>query len=110
MVEARGMNRSRFTASLFVVLGLYCVPGCGQPSGQLPSEAEKSARSQVVMVSAAEGACAGGIIVGFDAQMVYIATAAHIVDNLSVNPSPKVKVRFDGFPDDFRTPRHTSGY
>ena len=62
MVEANCMNRMRFAVLVFVVVDLCGLLVCGQLSaGQLPCEVEKSARAQVVMVSAAEGACAAGI-------------------------------------------------
>ncbi|RSL19258.1 trypsin-like peptidase [Edaphobacter aggregans] len=97
------MNRMRFAVLVFVVVDLCGLLVCGHLSaGQLPCEVEKSTRAQVVMVSAAEGACAAGIVVGFDAQTVYIATAAHIVGDLSVNPLPRVRIRFDGLSGDPR--------
>jgi len=98
------MMQLRLTWWVLAALALCGLPGRGQlPSGQLPSQVAKAARTQVVMVSAGPNSCAGGIIVGFDAQTVYIASAAHIVDDLSIKPLPQVEVRFNGLAGDARS-------
>ena len=74
---------------------LTVFPCCSFALAQLlPSQAKGSARAQVVMLNPA-GGYAAGIIVGYDARLVYIATAAHITD-LSANPPPNVQVKFEG--------------
>src|ERR1039458_2912518 len=59
----------------------------------LPSQAKGAARAQIVMLSS-DGAYGAGIIVGYDDQLLYIVTAAHVAD-LSKKPLPKVTVKFE---------------
>lgn len=63
----------------------------------LPSQAAGAARAQVVMLNI-NGTVAAGIVSGFDAEKVYIATAAHVANPTS-KPSPDVDVRFEDAPD-----------
>ena len=97
MVVCR-LKSIKFKASVLAVVAL-CVSAI---YGQLPSQLQTEARTQVVMVTVGPSGCAGGIIVGFDSDAVYVATAAHIIDDLSVNPLPPVSVRFNGLSGDSR--------
>ena len=60
-------------------------------SQKLPSEAEGTATAQIAMVSVGTG-CAAGIIVGYDRNAVYIATAAHVAGVLSGKGFPSATV------------------
>lgn len=63
----------------------------------LPSQAAGAAHAQVVMLNI-NGTVAAGILAGFDADKVYIATAAHVTKLMS-KPLPDVDVRFEDAPD-----------
>src|ERR1700722_1624780 len=63
----------------------------------LPSQAAGAARAHVLMLSI-NGTRAAGIVVGFDAENVYIATATHVA-NVTSEPFPGVDVRFEDAPD-----------
>ena len=80
--------------SLVIAIIAYSLSVLPVGSQLLPSQAKRSARAQVVMLSV-DGGCAAGIVAGYDEKAVYIATAAHIAD-LSHQPPPTVMVKFEG--------------
>jgi WD40 repeat protein len=51
------------------------------------------------MLSPNNKGCAAGIVFGYDDKSVYVATAAHIIPNLSTEKRPPVTVRFYGLRD-----------
>jgi len=98
--------RTKRLSSIFAtrcVAAIFVIGSCVLPafSQLLPSQAKGSAQAQVVMLSM-NGGCAAGIIVGYDENALYVATAAHIAD-LATKPLPSVAVRFEGLSKSPRT-------
>ena len=88
------MKLSRLFVAVLLASSLLIFPAQSQ---LLPSQGKGAARAQVAMLKV-NGAVAAGIVAGFDADKMYIATAAHVAD-LGSEPLANVDVRFEGAPD-----------
>ena len=85
-------------STFFVFVILTALPFILPAQSQLlPSQAKGAARAQVAMLNV-NGTVAAGIVAGFNADKIYIATVAHVTD-LGSNPLPNVDVRFENSPD-----------
>ena len=73
---------------IFLCLGVNCSAQLLEP------QARNAAHAQIVMLSEVRRGCAAGIVIGFDASHMYIATAAHVVADPARTPT--IAVRLDG--------------
>lgn len=90
------MRISSIRTLLLLVLAVFTRSALAQ---KLRSEARGASTSQVVMLSPNNKGCAAGVVVGYDDKSVYVATAAHLITDLSTEKRPPVTVRFYGLRD-----------
>jgi hypothetical protein len=88
------MTLSRLFIFVLLAIAPFILPAQSQ---LLPSQGKGAARAQVAMLKV-NGTVAAGIVAGFDADKMYIATVAHVTD-LGSEPVPNVDVRFEDSPD-----------
>jgi alpha-tubulin suppressor-like RCC1 family protein len=81
---------------VFVSLGL---PAIG--AAQLAEDVEESAKRVIVMVQCSTGEVdlpGAGLLIGMDAERVYVATATHVVSKCAQNDRTRVRFRWSSAP------------